>query len=77
MGLTEIRTAAKVDLKKAADQQDVLHVRQLHWLRSEHAEDMNKEQMASRWQAPLRDRSPTAIDLHDQSHSRVKSKTAR
>ena len=28
MGLTEIRTAATVDLKKAADQQEVLHVRQ-------------------------------------------------
>ena len=57
MGLTGIRTAAKVDLKKAADQQDVLHVRRHYYLQSEFAEDMTEEQMASGWQAPFCDRS--------------------
>ena len=52
MGLTEIRTAAKVDLKRAADQQDVLHVSRLSQVGLELAKKNFAEQMASRWQAP-------------------------
>ena len=55
MGLTEIRTAAKVDLKKAADQQDVLHVGQVSRLRSEYANGKVVEQMASGRQVPFYD----------------------